>query len=193
MKSKKSPMDVLSGKGNEKISDAGFKMMAAFMRFIDLLTNYSGSNIKKLNLQSGQTVIDYGCGPARYIRDASIIVGKTGKVLATDIHPLAIKMAEEKIKKYKLSNVETFLARGYSSDIPGESADVVYALDMFHMIENPGELISELCRLAKPDGRIIIEDGHQPRAETRAKIEESGAVHITRETRSYVECKKRIS
>ena len=193
MESIKKTREVLSGKGREEMPNLAFRSMTAVMKMIDFFSNYSGKNIKILNLKPGQTVIDYGCGPARYIRNASKIVGETGKVIATDIHPLAIKKVKEKIEKYKLSNVEAVLATGYQTGITSACADVVYALDMFHMIEQPNELLIELVRLAKTDGRIIIEDGHQPRGETKKKIENSRVLNIVGETKSYVECKKVIS
>ena len=181
---------LMTGKGREKIPDFAFRGMAFIMKLMDLFTNYSSRNIRNLNLKSGQTVIDYGCGPARYIKDASMMVGASGKVIAIDIHPLAIKNVNDKIKKYKLSNVQATLATGYKTDIESEIADVVYALDMFHMIEQPEELLTELGRLVKKDGRVIIEDGHQPRSETKMKIEDSKILKIVRETKSFLECIK---
>jgi len=180
----------MTGKGREKIPNFAFRGMAFIMKLMDLFTNYSSRNIRNLNIKSGQTVIDYGCGPARYIKDASRMVGASGKVFAIDIHPLAIKNVNDKIKKYKLSNVHATLATGYKTDIESEIADVVYALDMFHMIEQPKELLTELGRLVKMDGRVIIEDGHQPRSETKLKIEDSKIFKILRETKSFVECIK---
>ena len=181
---------LLTGRGREKIPNFAFKGMTFLMKLIDLLTNYSSRNIRNLNIKPGQTVIDYGCGPARYIKDASRIVGASGKVIATDIHPLAIKKANDIIEKYKLSNVQTTIATGYKTDIKSEIADVVYALNMFHMIEQPKELLTELGRLVKMDGRIIIEDGHQPRSATKNKIENSKILEIVRETKTFVECVK---
>ena len=180
---------LIAGKGREKIPNLLFRVMTFIMKLMDLFTNYSSRNIGNLNIISGQTVIDYGCGPGRYIKDASRMVGPSGKVIAIDIHPLAIKNVNDKIKKYKLSNVHVTLANGYKTDIESAIADVVYALDMFHMIEQPKELMTELGRLVKMDGRVIIEDGHQPRSETKMKIEDSKILEIVRETKSFVECK----
>jgi len=184
------PVEILSGKGKESISNPGFRIMTIFMRVMDLLGNASGRNFNTLNLEPGQTVIDYGCGPARYVHRASRIVGSSGKVIATDIHPLAIEKVNEKIKKHNLRNVEGVLAKGYNTGIESEIADVVYALDMFHMIEKPGEFLEELRRLVKKEGRIILEDGHQPRSETKSKVEEYGRLRITQETRSHLVCQK---
>jgi ubiquinone/menaquinone biosynthesis C-methylase UbiE len=180
----------LTGKGQEAIPNVAFRVMTAMMRLMDILFNSSARNFKTLGLSPGQTVIDYGCGPARYIKNASDMVGKNGRVIAVDIHPLAIKNVQNKIRKYQLTNVETVLTTGYNTGLNPETADVVYALDMFHMIEQPKELLFELARLVKKEGRVIIEDGHQPRAETRKKIESAGVLKMVGETNTFVECKR---
>ena len=189
MKSKKPIKECLTGKNREYMPDIGFYLMGFIMWIFDIIGNKSNKNFKTLGLKTGQIVIDYGCGPARYIKNASKAVGDNGKVYAVDIHPIAIKKVESIIKKFKLSNVEAVLANGYSTPIPDQLADVIYALDMFHMIEKPVELLKELKRLIKRDGYIIIEDGHQPRTETINKINEAGLLEIYDECETYIKCK----
>ncbi len=188
MDSKKTIGDYLSGKGREYIPDMAFWIMTFIMKIMDVFGNHALRNFKNLKLNQGQVVIDYGCGPARYIKDASKAVGTKGMVYAVDIHPLAIRNVNKKISKYKLKNVKTVLANGYSCSIPDKIADVIYALDMFHMIEQPTMLLKEFKRMIKPDGIIIIEDGHQLRAETKQKIEKSGLLTVLDECKSYVKC-----
>ena len=180
----------LSGKSRESIPNFAFKAMALTMKLMDAFGQHSRKNFETLGLETGQIVIDYGCGPARYVEFASKAVGKAGKVIAVDVHPLAIAKVKEKIVKLNLSNVEAVLAEKYTTPIGAEIADVVYALDMFHMIEQPNEFLKELSRLVKKDGTIIIEDGHQPRPETIQKIERSGFLKIVQETKSHVKCRK---
>jgi ubiquinone/menaquinone biosynthesis C-methylase UbiE len=184
--------DFLSGKNRESIPNFAFKAMTLVMKLMDMFGQYSRKNFETLGLKPGQTVIDYGCGPARYIEFASNAVGKEGRVIAVDVHPLAIAKVKGKIEKLNLSNVEAILAEKYSTSISAEIADIVYALDMFHMIAQPNEFLKELSRLAKRDGTIIIEDGHQPRKDTIQKIEKSGFLKIVQETKSHVKCQKLI-
>jgi ubiquinone/menaquinone biosynthesis C-methylase UbiE len=182
--------DFLSGKNRESIPNIAFKAMTLVMKLMDVFGQYSRKNFETLGLKPGQTVIDYGCGPARYIEFASNAVGKTGRVIAVDIHPLAIAKVKEKIERKNLTNVEAVLSKRYTTSISDEIADIVYALDMFHMIAQPKEFLKELSRLAKRDGTIIIEDGHQPRSDTIRKIEKSGFLKIVQETKSHVKCQK---
>jgi len=184
--------EILSGKNRESIPNVAFRAMSLMMKLMDTLVQYSRKNFETLGLKPGQTVIDYGCGPARYIEFASQAVGKAGRVIAVDIHPLAIANVKEKIEKQHLSNVEAVLAEKYTTSISAETADIVYALDMFHMIAQPNEFLEELSRLAKRDGTIIIEDGHQPRKNTIEKIEKSGLLKIVQETKTHVKCQKSV-
>jgi len=190
MNEKRTVGEVLTSKNKERMPNVLFYMMELAMKFIDLFWGYSDKNFVRLGLKKGQTVIDYGCGPARYIKNASVAVGEVGKVIAVDIHPLAIKKVKQKIVKHKLDNVEAILCEGYSSAIDSEIADVIYALDIFHMIEKPDVFLAELTRLIKHDGRIIIADGHQPRLSTLAKIEENSLLEILHQNEYHVVCKK---
>jgi ubiquinone/menaquinone biosynthesis C-methylase UbiE len=181
--------DTLSGKGREYIPNLAFRIMTFIMKLMDVLARHSDKNFTSLGLSSGNIVVDYGCGPARYILNASKTVGDSGKVYAVDIHPMAIKKVKNKINKHKLKNVKPILANGYHSGITDKTIDVVYALDMFHMITNPDEVLKEFARIIKPNGRIIIEDGHQPRSETRSKIFGSSLFKIENENKNHVVCK----
>ena len=100
---------------------------------------------------------------------------------------MAIRNVKRKIDKYGLSNVEAIQADGYTCAIPNRIADVVYALDMFHMIEQPHRTNSPNWHaLFMYHGIIVIEDGHQPRAKTLEKINNSGLLCICRENKYHV-------
>jgi len=179
--------DKLLGNNREHIPNWAFRLMAFVMKVMDIL-GYHDKNFKTLGIQKGQTVIDYGCGPARYTHRMAKAVGGGGLLIATDIHPMAIQRVERQIKKYKLNNVRAVLSKGYSCPVTDHTADVVLALDMFHMIQDTDALLKEFARLVKPSGIVIIEDGHQPRKQTKSKITDSGFFNIIEETKGHVKC-----
>jgi ubiquinone/menaquinone biosynthesis C-methylase UbiE len=176
------------GQGREYIPNPFFRMMTFAMKTMDILANHSNKKFNTLHLKENQVVVDYGCGPARYIKNASLAVGPKGKVYAVDIHPIAMEHVEKITRKHNLQNVEAVLADGYSCPIPNQTADVVYALDMFHMIEQSSELLKELNRIVKPGGKVIIEDGHQPRENTIRKIEQAGILAVKDQNKYHVVC-----
>ena len=178
-----------SRRSREVMTDSRFRMMTFFMQLMDIFAGHAKNEFTKLGLKAGQVVIDYGCGPARYVPFASRAVGNAGKVIAVDIHPLAVAKVKEKIERYGLTNVEAVLANGYSAPIPDHTADMVYALDMFHMIEDPNSFLKELHRLVKKDGLLIIGDGHQPREQSLCKINASGFWKVEESCKTFMKCR----
>lgn len=174
---------------SERMSDLSFRLMNVAFRFVDLFHLYIDKRIQDFGIRGGMTVVDYGCGPGRYTTRFARIVGESGKVYALDIHELAIEAVRKKIEQYGLRNVETLLVSGYHSTIQDHTADVVCAIDMFFVIKRPTEFLAELKRITKADGMLIIDDGHQPREETRSKILESGHWTIWEETPDHLKCR----
>ena len=175
------------GNEMERMPNAAFKLMSLMFKIIDVFYSFE-KRISHFGIKEGLTVIDYGCGPGRYLREVSRLVGEKGKVYAADIHPLAIKSVKEKIEKYNLENVEPVLTNGYSCDINEHTADVIYAVDMFHMIKEPTPFLKELHRLLKKDGFLIIDNGHQSRNKTKMKISNSKVWDIAEESKDHLRC-----
>ena len=176
--------------GNEmdRMPDWAFRMMAFMFNIADTFKS-PDRRLDAFNIQKGQTVVDWGCGTGRYLKQASELVGDKGTVYAADIHQLAVKAAANITRKYNLKNVHPILTDGKSVKIPRHIAEVVYALDMFHMVKDTNGFLKELCRITKPDGILYLEDGHQPRANAKKKVNNSGCWEIIAETKAYMKCK----
>jgi ubiquinone/menaquinone biosynthesis C-methylase UbiE len=177
----------------ERMSDRSFKAMTFVFRVIDFIYPYIDKRVKKFGIKPGMTVADYGCGPGRYTTRFAEIVGAQGKVFAIDIHELAVEAVKKQTDAYGLKNVTAVLANGYESTLPDEIADVVCAIDMFHVIKDPTEFLAELKRITKKDGSLIVDDGHQSRRATKSSVLESGHWDIFEETRDHLKCKPRFS
>ncbi len=190
-------MSITSGitkRPTEKMTDRSFKMMSITFKIVDLIFPYINRRIKKFNIEEGMTVVDYGCGPGRYTLPIAEIVGIKGKVYALDIHEMAIEKVQDKIKKLNIQNIETALSKGnddgeYNSGLAEDIADMVCAIDMFFIIKKPAEFLNEIRRILKPDGTLVIDDGHQSRKETKKKLVGSGIFTIIEETKDHLKCK----
>ena len=178
----------LLGNGMDRMPDFAFKMMALIFRIREMLTT-PDKLLDEFDIQEGQTVIDYGCGPGLYISKASRLVGDTGRVLAVDIHELAIEAIKKRILKENLSNVTGYVAINGKCPLADYTADMIYALDVFHMVSDPESFLTELNRISKPDGILFIDNGHQPRKEARDKIHASGKWDIVEENKRYMKCR----
>jgi len=179
--------NVLFGNEVEKMPDFAFRIMKVFFA-IFYFFNPAWKKLNRFGIKPGSTIVDYGCGTGAYIKDASLMVGKEGTVYAVDVHEMAISSVKKLIKKYNLANVNTVLTDGNKSEIPDDTADLIYALDMFHMVKDPASFLKELCRITKQNGILIIEDGHQPRSASKEKILLSGFWKIIYEEKGFLKC-----
>jgi ubiquinone/menaquinone biosynthesis C-methylase UbiE len=171
----------------EHMSNAAFRIMTMMFHVKNFILPVD-KKLDNFDIQKGMTIMDYGCGPGLYIKKASNLVGENGKVYAVDIHSLALKAVNDIKIRHNLQNIELVKPENYVTGAPDNSVDLVYAFDMFHMIEQSGLFLNELHRIIKPGGKIHLEDGHQPRKRTIAKINNSGKWHIVDENKSYVTC-----
>jgi len=179
---------MIFGKGRGIKSDFGFRVMSwAFAIRDKLLSPWTLLN--EFGIQAGQTVVDYGCGHGSYLRRASELAGSKGVVLAVDVHEAAMRAVRKRVEEEGLRNVTLVRAEGNRSTLADETADVIYALDMFHMVAEPAEFLGELNRICRLTGSLFIDNGHQSRGEARSKIISSRSWEILGETRRYMKCR----
>ncbi|HKK94868.1 MAG TPA: methyltransferase domain-containing protein [Anaerovoracaceae bacterium] len=171
-----------------KMNNLGFRMMVWTYRIRDLFSP-AGKILEEFNINEGDTVVDYGCGPGRYIKKASNLVGKSGKVYAVDIEEIAITYVKEEINKNNLKNVNPILVKNNNLLIDNDIADVIYALDMFHHVSKPKIFFEKLFKIIKKGGILYIEDGHQSREDSINKIKQSNMWEIYEEKQNYLICK----
>ena len=177
----------LVGTEVERMPDSVFRIMKQLFKlyyFIRPVDKY----IVRFGIKPGDTVVDYGCGPGGFIKNASALVCETGIVYAVDSHEMAISSVKDLIEKYNLKNVRTILAVKNSTALPGKVAHVIFAIDMFHMVTDTDSFLKELNRIIKPDGKLILEDGHQPRSLSIEKIKHSGCWEIKEMNRRFMTC-----
>jgi len=178
----------LCGNGMDRMPGWSFRIMAVLFHISDLFKS-PDRRLDPFDIRQGQTVVDYGCGTGRHLKAAAQKVGETGRVYAVDIHDLAVESAGRMAKKFGLKNVFPVLTDGRTIGIPSATADVIYALDMFHMVSDPVGFLTELHRITKPGGILYLEDGHQPRALSKEKVLNSGCWEIVGETKAHMKYK----
>jgi len=176
-------------KKGDRMSNTSFRLMAAIMDVQDILFSHLEKRVSQFGIRSGMTVVDYGCGPGRYTVFYSRLAGARGKVYAVDIHEMAIRSVNQKKEKYGLLNVEPVLAHGYASGLPAGMADVVTAIDIFFAVQDQKAFLAELRRIARPDGILVIDDGHQARRATKAQIAAATGWTLFEESRDHLKYK----
>ncbi|HOT27349.1 MAG TPA: methyltransferase domain-containing protein [Candidatus Ozemobacteraceae bacterium] len=109
-----------------------------------------------LRLPAGAHVVDIGVGTGFYLPALSRLAGSCGTVTALDTEPAMLEHAARRIAGQALSNVT--LMRSAEDELPLERGTVDFALLAFvyHEIENPVALMTDLRRVLKSGGRVCI-------------------------------------
>jgi ubiquinone/menaquinone biosynthesis C-methylase UbiE len=137
--------------------------------------------LDEVPLKTGDTVLDYGCGPGSYIPALSARVGETGTVIAMDIHPLAVQRVEALAKRRGLSNVGAQLTDGVHLDsLADGSVDVVLLCDVFHMLGDQVGVLVELQRVLRPNSVLIVNDPHMDRDDLVAGVTRTGDFRLAK-------------
>jgi len=112
--------------------------------------------ILKPYIDKGMTVIDLGCGPGFFSVEIAKIVGDTGKVIAVDLQQEMLDKIKNKIQNTEIEKrIKLHKCNSDKIDV-SEKVDFILAFYMFHEVPKPYELLLELSKLLKPEGRILI-------------------------------------
>lgn len=107
-----------------------------------------------LALRPGEKVLEVGCGGGHLLPMLASSVGERGRVLGIDISPDQIAAARERCSGTRCVEV----AVRDVNDLPYEDAsiDVIAAIQVIEYLNEPGKALSELRRVSKPGGRLVV-------------------------------------
>jgi len=154
-----------------------FKFMSLGYTFRDLFLPRRHI-LAEVGIKPGFHVLDYGCGPGGYILPLAELVGKSGKIYALDIHPLAIKMVQKIALKKVLGNVET-IHSDCATGLDDSVIDVVLLYDIYHDLSDSDGVLRELHRVLKPEGLLSFSDHHMKEDEILSGITETGLFRLS--------------
>ena len=117
-----------------------------------------GNPLAFSTIQQGQTVLDLGCGAGLDLLLAAQRVGNTGKVIGVDMTEEMLKKAQNNIEDTGYTNIT--LKKGMIEDLPIESSSIDWVISncVINLSSEKDKAFSEISRVLKPGGRILISD-----------------------------------
>lgn len=112
--------------------------------------------ILRPHIEEGMTVLDLGCGPGFFSIDMAQIVGRSGRVIASDLQEGMLKKLSEKINGTELEDRITLHKCEENKIGVSENVDFVLVFYMVHEVPNQEEFFIEIETILKPNGQVLI-------------------------------------
>lgn len=112
-----------------------------------------------MQIQSGGKVLDLGCGPGTDTIPLARLVGPCGQVVGLDHDEAMIASANQQALQAGIAEWVTH-AQGDSGQLPfaSDSFDASRSERLFQHLRDPGRAISELIRVTKRGGWVVVLD-----------------------------------
>ena len=112
-----------------------------------------------MQIQSGQKILDVGCGPASDTISLASLVGQTGQVFGVDSDQAMIDEAEQRADKSGVGAwVKHQCADSGSLPFDTNTFDACRSERLFQHLLNPRQTLSEMVRVTKTGGWIVVLD-----------------------------------
>jgi len=107
-------------------------------------------------IKEGMTVLDIGCGPGFFSIDMAQMVGKSGRVIASDLQDGMLQKLRDKIRGTELEERITLHKCEENKIGVSDSVDFVLAFYLLHEVLNQEQLFNEIGAILKPNGQVFI-------------------------------------
>jgi ubiquinone/menaquinone biosynthesis C-methylase UbiE len=107
-------------------------------------------------IEEGMTILDLGCGPGFFSIDMAQMVGKSGRVIASDLQEGMLEKLRDKIQGTELEERITLHKCEENKIGVTENVDFILAFYMVHEIPNQEEFFNEIGTILRPNGQILI-------------------------------------
>ena len=109
-------------------------------------------------INEGETILDIGCGAGVDTILAAMMTGPSGEVVGIDLVSEMLKRAEANLALTNLNNVTFREASAEDLSFQDENFEVVISNGVFNLVPDKSEALSEVFRVLKPGGRLMIAD-----------------------------------
>jgi ubiquinone/menaquinone biosynthesis C-methylase UbiE len=124
--------------------------------------------ISKMPIKATDGVADIGAGTGYYTFPIAARLAQ-GKVYAVEVQQSAIDYLKLRSKELKLSNVLVIKGDTTSPNLPENSIDFAFMVDVYHELAYPQEMLQAIKRALKPGGKLLLIEyrGEDPMVEIK--------------------------
>jgi ubiquinone/menaquinone biosynthesis C-methylase UbiE len=108
-------------------------------------------------MESGSKIMDLGTGPGILSIELHKLLPQA-KIIGIDLSSDMLEIARKNADEAGMSNFETRLGKAEEIPIESNCANLVVTQSSFHEWEDPQKGLSEIFRILKPGGSLILKD-----------------------------------
>ncbi|HLG23012.1 MAG TPA: methyltransferase domain-containing protein [Candidatus Manganitrophaceae bacterium] len=140
------------------------RVYSAFSGFYDLVFGKffhqsRAEAIQLLNIHEGDTILEVGVGTGLSLP----FYPKNCKVTGIDFCEPMLEKAKQRLALYKLSHIELLKMDAMKMEFPDNAFDAVFAAYVISAVPDPHQVISEMIRVCKVGGKIVLLNHFQNR------------------------------
>ena len=109
-------------------------------------------------INSGDHILDIGCGAGVDTILASMMTGPTGNVVGVDIVPEMLQQAETNLSMTDLKSITFEKVSGDNLPFSGDTFEVVISNGVINLIPDKKRALTEIFRVLKPGGQLMVAD-----------------------------------
>lgn len=108
-----------------------------------------------LRLTAGESLVDLACGrggPGMWVARAAGV-----RLVGVDFSPVAVAQARTRVAAFHLAGSAEFRVGDlHATGLADAAADALMCVDSFQFAADPGRATSEICRVLRPGGRVVL-------------------------------------
>ncbi len=163
---------VYKSKNSGKVIDAYRKQAPSYNRSLEFCDIFSRIGfdisgwlkraISELNLKTGDTVVDIGCGTGAGLPLLYKAVGPEGKIIGVDLSEEMLLEAQRLVTSNRWTNVTLVCADAAKFEFPSK-VDAILSAYTLTLVPDSERVISNACKALAPNGRLVVLDMAWPK------------------------------
>jgi SAM-dependent methyltransferase len=139
--------------GREIAKVMGHQEMLWLERPSRSLTEKPDDVIPALHLKPTDLVADIGAGTGYF---SFRMANSVAKVFAVDVQPEMLGAIDFLAEENQFTNVTTILGTETDPKLPAQAIDLALMVDTYHEFSHPREMMENLVKSLKPDGKVVL-------------------------------------
>ena len=108
--------------------------------------------------RSGQSIVDFGCGPGFTTLDLARLVGERGRVVGIDASATAAAVARDRAAREGLTNIRIVTAPAGDVDLTVEQPNGIFARWLFCYLPDPAAVLRHIAEGLRSGGVVAVMD-----------------------------------